>query len=120
VQGGDGALYINDFERRRILRSDDGTSIDRSSAGLGGSGIMVPRLAVSGELLLATEPQAQRLLVFDADGKQRGVVVFTTQPPVTPLGLAATADGLVYVAGLGTGRVYRFILTPPESAPSGQ
>ena len=69
-------------------------------------------------LLLATEPLAQRLVVYEGDGRQRGVFVFAGRPPADPLGIAISGDGVLYVAGSGNGVIYRFTIEPPEDLPS--
>ncbi len=114
AQGPGGALYVNDFERKSIIVTLDGITIDDRFAGLTGGGIAVPRLSTWGPLLVATEPLAQRLVVYDGTGRQRGVFVFPGRPPADPLGVAIGGDGVLYVAGSGNGLIYRFIIEPPE------
>jgi 4-amino-4-deoxy-L-arabinose transferase-like glycosyltransferase/sugar lactone lactonase YvrE len=108
----DGAIYIADFETSRILRSDDGMTVAESFTGVRGSGVQVPHLAVSGDLLLVTDPIFRRVLIYDrATGRQRGVYIFPAGVDVLPGGIAAAPDGHVYVADVIGGGVYRFTQT---------
>ncbi len=112
----DGAIYIADLETRNILRSDDGVTVAASFAGVRGSGLQLPHLAVSADLLFVTDPIFRRVLIYDrATGRQRGAYHFPAGVHAEPRGVAASPDGRVYVVDVIGGGVYRF--TPTLTAP---
>jgi 4-amino-4-deoxy-L-arabinose transferase-like glycosyltransferase len=114
----DGTLYIADFERRTIVASEDGETVALSFPGAGGTGESIPRLATHRGYVFLSDPLGQRIVAYDRNGRQRGTYVFPpTHDGIRPLGIAITADGLLYAADREAGVVYRFRLHFPEDAP---
>ncbi|MBF6600475.1 MAG: glycosyltransferase family 39 protein [Dehalococcoidia bacterium] len=112
----DGTLYMDDFEKRQLVISADGAT-SRKTAGAGGAGVQVPHLAISGKLLLVTDPLNQRVLVYDRSGKQRGAYQFRGGVTgVHPTGIAVGRDGAVYVVDPTSARVYRLTVSIPAAA----
>ncbi len=112
--GDDGAAYAADFERARIVISTDGKTA-RSVAGVPGVGRRAPHEALWRHVLLVTDPTGDRIVMYDARGRQRGSFTFPKSAgEVNPVGIAATADGRVFVAA-DSGSVYAFrIVAPPD------
>jgi DNA-binding beta-propeller fold protein YncE len=113
--GPDGTAYILDFEKRTILKSVDGRSA-QILPGVGGVGDQVPHLAVTGKLVVATDPARERIVVFDTNGRLRGVLTYPPRVGGTrPVGIAIAPDGKIYAADI-TGSIHRFSLRiPPET-----
>jgi len=112
--GQDGVFYVVDFEAQSVIRSPDGKE-GKAFRGVGGTGRQLPHIAVQGDLVFLTDPTKGRVLVYDRTGKQRGVYAFTGDPAPHPVGIAATADGHLYVADV-TGSIARLTVTiPPET-----
>jgi 4-amino-4-deoxy-L-arabinose transferase-like glycosyltransferase len=113
--GEDGTIYVSDFEKKVVLRSPDGVNAT-TFRGAGGTGGQLPHLAFSAKLVFLSDPINERVLVYDAAGKQRGTYIFPVQRPATrAIGIAATADGLVYVVD-ANGFLYRLqVEIPPET-----
>lgn len=112
----DGKLFLSDFEKQTVIV---GTEIgpELSLPGVGGSGLQVPRLVTLGDLVIVSEPVAERIRVFDRAGKQRGVYVFSPElKGVRPTGMAVSQNGDLYVVDLEHGRVYRFKIELPQEA----
>ncbi len=112
----DGTFYIADFDGRKIVISPDGKNA-RTVTGVAGSGVQLPHMAIYKKLLLVADPGNQRVVMYDLNGKQRGVYVFPSRPNGTrPVGIAVSADGRVYLADT-TGLVHRLLIDiPPELA----
>jgi 4-amino-4-deoxy-L-arabinose transferase-like glycosyltransferase len=113
----DGALFMSDFDRKKIVISADGAT-GRTFSGVAGTGTQIPHVALYHGLLLVSDPLSQRIVMYDRAGKQRGVYVFpgTGLTGARPVGIAVTADGLVYAADPELGLVYRLkISIPPEA-----
>jgi sugar lactone lactonase YvrE len=112
----DGTFFIADFDARAIVVSPDGVTA-RRFPGVAGSGTHTPRLATYGAYVIVADTADQRIVIYERDGRQRGVYVFPPRVEGTrPLGIAATSDGVVYAADIISGRVYRFTLVMPEGA----
>jgi sugar lactone lactonase YvrE len=111
--GPDGTLYMADFEKAQLVISLDGLT-SQKTLGANGTGAEVPRVALDGKLLLMTDPLNSRIIVFDLTGKQRGRFQFPQGVHAT--GIAVDAEGRVYAADNESGRVYRMIVTIPESS----
>jgi 4-amino-4-deoxy-L-arabinose transferase-like glycosyltransferase len=94
-----GDIYVSDFEKRTIVKTRDGSTAT-VSPGLGGTGSQLPRLTTFGALVIATDPTASRIAIYDSAGKQRGVYNFPggAGGAVRPIGIQARSDGYVYIA----------------------
>jgi len=112
--GDDGAFYIVDFETRSVIRSPDGKD-GTAFRSVGGTGVQLPHIAVRGDLVFLTDPTKQRVLVYDRGGRQRGVYVFGGNPAPHPVGVAAPADGYLYVADASGAIVRMTVTVPPET-----
>lgn len=111
----DGSLYIADFEGQAIVHwSPDGPV--RSFRGAGGTGEQIPHIVVTDDLVIVTEPTADRLLLYDRNGKQRGIFVFPPRHNGTrPIGVDVDERGRIWVAGQND-IVYRLsIEIPPDT-----
>ncbi|HXK32853.1 MAG TPA: glycosyltransferase family 39 protein [Dehalococcoidia bacterium] len=111
----DGSLYIADFEGRSIVHwSPDGRA--EAFRGAGGTGVQIPHLTVTDDLVIVTEPTADRILLYDRDGKQRGVFVFPPRHGGTrPVGIDVDERGRIWIAGLND-IIYRLeVEIPPDT-----
>jgi hypothetical protein len=110
----EGAIHVADFEKKAIVRSTDGGLTATKFAGAGGTGDQLPHLATYGKLILVTDPTTERIVVFDQEGRQRGVYTFPRKTGGTrPIGIAVTDAGIVYTADR-TGYLYRLKINIPE------
>jgi streptogramin lyase len=110
----DGTLFLADFERRVVVSGTEGR-VERTLPGASGTGDYLPRIATYGEFVIVAEPIAERILILDREGKQRGVFVFPPEREgVRPTGMFATPDGMLYVVDFEHGRLYRFTISVPE------
>ena len=107
-----GTVFAADFERGTIVISTDGRTA-RAVKGVLGVGTRVPHMAISRDVLLVTDPVGGRVVIYDMRGRQRGAFTFPSRNDETgPVGIAATADGHVYVA-CTSGEVYAFLIAAP-------
>jgi sugar lactone lactonase YvrE len=110
VVGDDGTVYANDFERVRVLAYREGKVVS-SFPGVTGSGGQVPRMAYHRGLILITDPQNTRLVVYDVGGRLRGAFTFQLQEKVARvIGIEATDDGSIFVAAAERGVIFRLRL----------
>ncbi len=113
--GDDGVIYVADFEKKVVLRSEDGITA-KTFRGTGGTGVQLPHLATAGKLVFLTDPINERVIAYDLLGKQRGTYIFPTQQEATRvIGVDATTDGLIYLAD-ANGFLHRLkVEIPPET-----
>jgi len=121
IAGSGESVFVADFENKRVIIGTAEAG-ERAVSGVGGSGAQVPRLALFGQLIFVSEPAAERILILDLEGKQRGAYIFPPgRPPTRPAAMVATDGGLLYVADLTSGKVHRLRInveapTEPASA----
>ena len=114
----DGRLFVADFDRKKIVISADGVAAEKIVPGVGGSGLHMPHVALYHGLLLVSDPQNQRIVMYDRAGTERGAFLFAVTATATaqPIGISVSPDGLVYVADPRNGYIYRLKLRiPPQS-----
>lgn len=111
----DGSLYVADFEGRTIVHWSPDGRVD-SFRGAGGTGVQIPHVTVTDDLVIVTDPTADRILLYDRNGKQRGVFVFPPRHGGTrPVGIDIDERGRIWIAGLND-IIYRLeIEIPPDT-----
>ncbi|MBI5947704.1 MAG: TIGR03663 family protein [Chloroflexi bacterium] len=109
----DGAIYVADmYNSRVVILKPDGTySGEFTVAGWGGQGVEdKPYLeALTGGRVAVGLPGLNQVRTYDRSGRQV-VAVAPSEPLSRPYGIAATADGKLWVVEGGSGRVRLFAI----------
>ena len=110
-----GEFYISDFQSATIIHSLGGVT-GQTHRGVGGSGVLTPRVALLGQLLLVTDPVNERIIAYDHAGKQRGVYAFPETPfGIHPTGIAVAPGTNVMFVTTDTGALYRLKIDIPAT-----
>ena len=87
--------------------------------GVGGSGVLTPRVALLGQLVIVTDPVNERILAYDHAGKQHGAYVFPETPfGIHPTGIAVVPGANTVFVTTDTGALYRLNVDIPAATAS--
>ncbi len=106
VVGVDGQLFVTEAQGHRLIRYAPDGQRERAWPMAIANTVDSPHLAVGADsALYITEPENGRILLRDAQGEAVGAWNLSSLlgRPVRPVGIAVTADGVVWVADSGGG-----------------
>ncbi|MFN3335576.1 MAG: hypothetical protein ACK47M_24020, partial [Caldilinea sp.] len=104
--GDDGQLFVTEAQGHRLIRYTPDGQRERAWPMAIANTVDSPHLAVGADgALYITEPESGRILLRDAQGEAVGAWNLSALlgRPVRPVGIAVTADGVVWVADSGGG-----------------